>query len=61
MERLTSRQAVLDLMNTFLKRIDEEETWKREEIVNEFYKAMYTLAVSYLSEEKYEDPYEKSL
>lgn len=46
-----TRRVILDLMDVFLIAMLEKEVWKRQDIENEFYKAMYVIAVDYLSDD----------
>lgn len=44
---MSTKKVVLDLMNEFLCNIDKKEVWKREDVVEQYYHAMYMVACDY--------------
>ena len=48
----TTRQVVIDLMGEFLGKIITKPTWKQDDIVNEFYRAMYNISIDYLEDKE---------
>ena len=50
MGKITLRKAITDLAGTFLSRIAEEDHWKAEDIISEFYRATYQIALDYCDE-----------
>ena len=50
--KTTLKQGMLDLANCFLGRINcsDKKLWKQEEIVSEFYSAMFELTLLYLDD-----------
>jgi len=49
--KLTIKEAITDLTNEFLARIIEKPVWKKEEVVSEFHKSLYQVALDYLSQD----------
>jgi len=50
MKKITLRKAITDLADTFLSRIVEKDRWKMEDIVSEFHRATYQIALDYCDE-----------